>query len=104
MTLENYNWEKKKTNQSGYAARYVTHDIVNKSPVIDQFRGSQVSMHKPNTLNYNGEEVTLDFEINDRWAMVYVDQAFLDQMNGEDFSDVILNFLEPGQQRGLEDY
>lgn len=103
MTMEKYNWRKESTNTE-YAARYVTHDIVNKRSVIDQFRGSHLSMDRPNTLNYNGEEVTMDFEVNDRWAMVYVDQAFLDQMNGEDFSDAILNFLEPGQQRGLEDY
>lgn len=104
MTLENYRWTKKEAAENNYAARFVTHDIVNKRPVIDQFRGSHLSLSDPNTLNYGGEEVTIEFEVNNRWAAVYVDEAFLEQMDGEDFSDAILNFLEPGEQRDINDY
>lgn len=104
MTLEKYSWTKKDTNDSRYAARFVTHDIVNKKPVLDQFRGSHISPSEPNTLDYDGKDATFEFEINNRWAIAYVDQAFLDQMDGEDFSDAITNFLEPGEQRGLDDY
>lgn len=104
MTLENYSWTKKEAAEKRYAARFVTHDINNKRPVIDQFRGSHLSLSDTNTLQYGGEEVTIDFEVNDRWAAVYVDQTFLEQMNGKDFSEAILDFLEPGEQRGLEDY
>ena len=104
MVLENYRWTKKETKHSEYAARFVTHDIVNKRPVLDQMRGSHIKPKGVNSFDYDGEEVSVEFDINNRWAAAYVDEAFLEQMGGKDFSEAVLDFLEPGEQRGLEDY
>jgi hypothetical protein len=116
MSLYNYSWSEEEPSGSNYEGKYVTHDFWFKHEVENivegrQINGEESDLHSGEndlekgefSVDYKGKKMDLRFDIFDGYAIFYTDEAFEEEFEDEEFSDVIGYLMTPKEHRRVLD-
>lgn len=96
MVLNSYTWSRRDA-AGKHSGIYSTHDIdYSKDEVLDLISSDENDFEPgEHALEYKGREMKVRLDLEDRYAMFFYDEVFEDELEDEDFQDVITHFLTP---------